>query len=46
MDLLHLVDRLEELVGGARRLPISNKLLLDQQVLLEIIDQIRVDIPK
>ena len=46
MDLLHLVDRLEELVGGARRLPISNKLLLDQQVLLELIDQIRVAIPK
>ena len=46
MDLLHLVDRLEELVGAAHRVPMSKKLLLDQQVLLELIDQIRVAIPK
>ena len=46
MDLLHLIDRLEELAGTARRLPIGNKLFLDQKLLLELIDQIRIAIPK
>ena len=45
MDLLHLVDRLEELVAGAQRMPIGGRAIVDRRRLLDIIDQMRVAIP-
>ena len=45
MDLLHLVDRLEELVAGAQRMPIGRRAIVDRRRLLDIIDQMRVAIP-
>ena len=45
MDLLHLVDRLEELVAGAQRMPIGSRAIVDRRRLLDIIDQMRVAIP-
>ena len=46
MDLLHLVDRLEELVGGAQRMPIGSRVMMDRRRLLDTIDQMRVAIPE
>ena len=46
MDILHLVDRLEELVNEARQLPMSNKIILDEDRLIDLIDQMRVSIPE
>ena len=45
MDLLHLVDRLEELVAGAQRMPIGSRAIVDRRRLLDIVDQMRVAIP-
>ncbi len=46
MDLLHLVDRLEELVGGAQRMPIGSRVMMDRRRLLDTVDQMRVAIPQ
>ena len=45
MDILHLVDRLEELVNEGRRLPLSNKVMVDEQKIWDLIDQMRISIP-
>jgi hypothetical protein len=45
MDLLHLVDRLEELVASAQKMPIGNRAILDRRRMLDLIDQMRVAIP-
>jgi hypothetical protein len=46
MDLLHLVDRLEELVASAQKMPIGNRAIIDRRRLLDIVDQMRVAIPE
>ncbi len=46
MDLQYLIDRLETLVTGAKRVPISNKLMLDEQELADLIDQMRTVLPE
>jgi regulator of protease activity HflC (stomatin/prohibitin superfamily) len=45
MDILHLVDRLENVVRESRTMPLSRKLLLDEEKLIDIIDQMRVSVP-
>ncbi len=45
MDLLHLVDRLEELIAGAQKMPIGNRAILDRRRMLDLIDQMRVAVP-
>ncbi|MCK9487041.1 MAG: hypothetical protein M0R73_10170 [Dehalococcoidia bacterium] len=45
MDLLHLVDRLEEMVAGAQKMPIGNRAILDRRRMLDLIDQMRIAIP-
>ena len=45
MDILHLIDRLEELVGEARRMPIGQGVVIDRRRLLELIDQMRSTVP-
>jgi len=46
MDILHLVDRLEELFNESRPLPLMRKVIVDEDKLLSIIDQMRVSIPE
>ena len=46
MDLLHLVDRLEELVASAQKMPIGNRAIIDRRRLLDIIDQMRIAVPE
>jgi F0F1-type ATP synthase membrane subunit b/b' len=45
MDILHLVDRLEELFNNSRPLPLTHNVLVDEDRMLEIIDQMRIAIP-
>ena len=45
MDILHLIDRLEELVVEARRMPIGHGVVIDRRRLLELIDQMRSTVP-
>lgn len=45
MDLLHLVDRIEELLATAQKMPIGNRAIIDRRRMLDIIDQMRIAIP-
>ncbi len=45
MDILHLVDRLEEIFNAGRPLPLFRSILVDEERVLELIDQMRVSIP-
>ena len=45
MDILHLVDRLEELFNDSSSLPLTNKIVIDEEKLLDLIDQMRLAIP-
>lgn len=46
VDIQFLVERLETLVVNARKLPMTNNVVLDQAALLDLIDQLRVAIPE
>ena len=46
MDLQYLIDRLETMVTGAKRMPITGKLMLDEQELADLIDQMRTVLPE
>lgn len=45
MDILHLVDRLEELFNESRSIPFTHNVIIDEDRMLDIIDQMRVSIP-
>jgi len=45
VDLLHLVDRIEELLATAQKMPIGNRAIIDRRRMLDIIDQMRIAIP-
>ncbi|MBI52134.1 MAG: hypothetical protein CL779_02825 [Chloroflexi bacterium] len=45
MDLLHLVDKLEELVADSKKVPLGNRIMLPYDRILEIIDELRIAIP-
>jgi cell division septum initiation protein DivIVA len=40
-----LIDRLEALVNGGTRVPLTSKALVDEQEFLELVDQLRVAVP-
>lgn len=46
MDILHLVDRLEELFNQSRPLPFTHSVIVDEDRMLDLIDQMRVSIPE
>ena len=46
MDILHLVDRLEELFNSSRPIPFTRNVIVDEDRFLEIIDQMRISIPE
>ncbi|MEW5869966.1 MAG: hypothetical protein AB1894_11865 [Chloroflexota bacterium] len=45
MDILHLVDRLEELLNQSRPFFFTHNVMVDEDRMLDIIDQMRVAIP-
>jgi cell division septum initiation protein DivIVA len=45
VDILHLIDRLEELVAEARRMPIGQGVVIDRRRVLELVDQMRSSVP-
>ena len=46
MDILHLVDRLEELINQSRSIPFTRNVIVDEDKMLDLIDQMRVAIPE
>ena len=46
MDILHLVDKIEDLFNESRALPFTRNIVIDEDKLLDIIDQMRVTVPE
>ncbi len=46
MDILHLIDRLEEILNESRAFPFTHNVLVDEDKVLDLIDQMRVAIPE
>jgi DNA repair exonuclease SbcCD ATPase subunit len=46
MDILHLVDRLEELFNNSRPIPLTHNVIVDEDKFLDIIDQMRISVPE
>jgi hypothetical protein len=46
MDILHLIDRLEELFNESRSFPFTHTVMVDEDRMLDIIDQMRISIPE
>ena len=44
-DIDFLVDRLEKLVQDSSRLPLTDKLMVEEEAILRIVDQLRTTIP-
>jgi len=45
MDIMYLVDRLEALVNSSRRVPLSSRIMLEEEDVLAIVEQMRQTIP-
>ena len=46
IEVLHLIDRLEALVSGDARVPLTSRSLVDEQEFIDILDQIRASVPE
>jgi cell division septum initiation protein DivIVA len=46
MDILHLVDRLEQLINESRRWPLTTLRMVEEEAALNLIDQMRVAVPE
>ena len=46
MDFLYLLDQLEEVLTTGTRVPMTNRVMIGEQEVLEILDQIRVALPE
>jgi cell division septum initiation protein DivIVA len=46
MDILHLVDRLEELFNQSRPIWLTHSVIVDEDRMLDLIDQMRVAVPE
>ena len=46
MDILHLVDRLEELFNNSRPIPLTHNVIIDEDKFLDVVDQMRISIPE
>lgn len=46
VDVFFLLDRLDEVVSSASHLPLSSRVLVDEQEYLDIVDQIRLSLPE
>ena len=46
MDILHLVDRLEELFNESRSVWLTHKVMINEERMLDLIDQMRLAIPE
>jgi hypothetical protein len=45
LDILYLVDRLDNLITGSRKVPLVNQIMVKEADILSIIDQMRISIP-
>ncbi len=46
MDILHLVDRLEEIIKESTQVPFSGMRMVDERLIWPLLDQMRISIPE
>ncbi|MHB1126005.1 MAG: ATPase [Bacillota bacterium] len=46
MDLIKLMDELEQVVVGSSKIPMTNKVLIDVELVLEYLDKVRSALPE
>jgi hypothetical protein len=46
VDILHLIDRLEEIVSEGRRVPVGGGVVVSRQKMIDLIDRMRVALPR
>jgi cell division septum initiation protein DivIVA len=46
MDILHLIDRLEQVMNDGQRIMLTAKIIVDEDRIYNVIDQMRVAIPE
>lgn len=45
MDILNLLERIEDIVEDASKFPLSSKVMIDKEEILEVINEIRLKLP-
>jgi vacuolar-type H+-ATPase subunit H len=45
MDVLNLLEKIEDIVEDASKFPLSNKIMIDKEDILEVINEIRLKLP-
>jgi vacuolar-type H+-ATPase subunit H len=45
MDILNLLERIEDIIEDASKLPLSSKVMVDKEEVLEVINEIRLKLP-
>ncbi len=45
MDIMNLIDKIEDVIATARRVPLSNSVMINEQKIFETIDEMRASIP-
>ncbi|HHZ02866.1 MAG TPA: ATPase [Tissierellia bacterium] len=45
MDILNLLERIEDIIEDASKFPLSNKVMIDKEEILEVINEIRLKLP-
>lgn len=46
MDIMSMIDKLEDYIATARKLPLTNSVLVDEKKIYEIVDQVRASFPE
>jgi cell division septum initiation protein DivIVA len=46
MDIMALIDRIEEIVDGARNVPLTSQKMLDPNAVYDVIDEVRAQFPE
>jgi len=46
VDILHLIDRLEEIVSEGRKVPVGGGVVVSRQKMLDLVDRMRVALPR
>jgi cell division septum initiation protein DivIVA len=45
MEILNLLERIEDIIEDASKFPLSNKVMVDKEEILEIINEVRLKMP-
>jgi len=45
MDILNLLEKIEDILEDASKFPLSNKVMIDKEEILEVINEIRLKLP-